>query len=169
MGPGSCWTARRTYPLLGETLPERQVSDLLAGIKLMRKQPMTDSIAVYGEGHTAPLAIYAALLDPKGFRDHHQDLPQVTKTRRHPSFLASCGSAICRTTWPWLIRVRLPLWERFPKPIPGTVDVYKKLGQADRIRVIKNIKIGQAQNQNRTRYQLSPAVRFTPPKWGLTT
>ena len=35
MGPGYLWTARRTYPLLGETLPERQVSDLLAAVALL--------------------------------------------------------------------------------------------------------------------------------------
>ena len=34
VGPGYLWTARRTYPLLGETLPERQTSDLLAAIAL---------------------------------------------------------------------------------------------------------------------------------------
>ena len=39
VGPGYLWTARRTYPLLGQTLPERQVSDLLAGIRVLRDEP----------------------------------------------------------------------------------------------------------------------------------
>src|SRR5207247_7477813 len=65
VGPGYLWTARRTYPLLGQTLPERQASDLLAAIALLRQESMTAKVAVYGQGYTAPLAIYAALLDPQ--------------------------------------------------------------------------------------------------------
>ena len=47
------------------SLPERQVSDLLAAITLLRQQPGTGPVAVYGQGYTAPLAVYAAILDPQ--------------------------------------------------------------------------------------------------------
>ena len=64
VGPGYLWTLRRTYPLLGQSLPERQVYDLLAGLEIIRQQPFAGPIALYGEGRTAALAIYAALLEP---------------------------------------------------------------------------------------------------------
>ncbi len=63
VGPGYLWTLRRVYPLLGQTLPERQVADLLDGIAIMRADASTGPVAVFGDGYTAPLAIYAALMD----------------------------------------------------------------------------------------------------------
>lgn len=62
VGPGYLWTAKRTYPILGQTLPERQVSDLLSAIEVLRAQQPTGKIAVYGEGETALLALYAGVL-----------------------------------------------------------------------------------------------------------
>ena len=38
MGPGYLWTLRRVYPLLGQTLPERQASDLLAAVAILRRE-----------------------------------------------------------------------------------------------------------------------------------
>jgi hypothetical protein len=70
LGPGYLWTVRRTYPLLGQTLPERQVSDLLTAISVLQNGtqslglPPPRSVAIFGRGMTAPLAIYAGLLNP---------------------------------------------------------------------------------------------------------
>ena len=52
--------------LVGQTLPERQVHDLLAAIRLVREHAALPAprIAVYGKGAMAPQAIYAALLCP---------------------------------------------------------------------------------------------------------
>ncbi|MEO6755393.1 MAG: acetylxylan esterase, partial [Chthoniobacteraceae bacterium] len=60
VGPGYLWTLRRVYPLLGHSLPERQVNDLLAGAALMRQESATGPMALFGKADTAALAIYAA-------------------------------------------------------------------------------------------------------------
>ena len=85
-GPGYLWTARRTYPLLGESLPERQVSDLLAAITLLRQQPGTGPVAVYGQGYTAPLAVYAAILDPQITEVVVADCPASHEDPKTPEF-----------------------------------------------------------------------------------
>ena len=87
VGPGYLWTARRTYPLLGETLPERQVSDLLAAIALLRQEAVTGPVAVYGQGYTAPLAIYAAILDPQITEIVLADCPASHEDPQTPEFL----------------------------------------------------------------------------------
>ncbi len=63
VGPGYLWTLRRVYQMLGHTLPERQVADLLAGLRLIYDHVQREPhLALYGEGYTAVLAIYAALV-----------------------------------------------------------------------------------------------------------
>ncbi|MGI6389984.1 MAG: alpha/beta hydrolase [Kiritimatiellia bacterium] len=140
VGPGYLWTLRRTYPLLGQTLPERQVCDLLAGIALLRRDTPTGPVALYGQGHTAVLAVYAALLDPEVSEVILAGLPESHTDPNTPEFLG-------------VLRVGdLPhnlalLW---PRPITfiGTVppayaytrQVYEKLGTADRFRVIDSAK-----------------------------
>ena len=49
----------------GQTLPERQVHDLLAALALLRARFPESPVAVYGKGAMAPHAIYAALLNPE--------------------------------------------------------------------------------------------------------
>jgi hypothetical protein len=46
VGPGYLWTARRMYPLLGHTLPERQVHDLLAAVALLRNEPEIGTVGL---------------------------------------------------------------------------------------------------------------------------
>src|SRR5690606_33321824 len=128
IGPGYLWTARRTYPLLGETLPERQTSDLLAGIALIRKQPSTGTIAIYGEGYTAPLAIYAALLDDKISEIVLRNPPVSHENPETPEFLG-----ILRTgDLPHNLALAFPRPITFigemPKEYEWTRDVYEKLG-----------------------------------------
>lgn len=65
MGPGLLSTARRLYMNNGQTLPERQVHDLLAALALLRARFPESPVAVYGKGAMAPHAIYAALLNPE--------------------------------------------------------------------------------------------------------
>jgi len=64
-GPGYIRTLRRCYPLLGHTLPEKQVADLLDGLSILRRKTHPGKIILYGEGRGAVTAIYAALLDGK--------------------------------------------------------------------------------------------------------
>ena len=63
MGPGMHNTARRLYMNIGQSLPERQVHDLLAALQLVQEHRKYGKVAVYGKGAMAPHAIYAALLD----------------------------------------------------------------------------------------------------------
>lgn len=63
VGPGYLWTLRRAYQFMGHTLPERQIADLLAGLRVIYDHVQFDpKLALYGEGYTAVLALYAALL-----------------------------------------------------------------------------------------------------------
>lgn len=65
MGPGLEWTVRRSMPIVGQTLYERQTFDLLSAIRVLRRLPGIGSVATFGSGRGAALAIYAALLDPE--------------------------------------------------------------------------------------------------------
>ncbi len=64
VGEGLLWTLRRSYPLVGCTLPERQVYDLLCGIAALRRSSHLGPVCVYGKGAGAVTVLYAALLDP---------------------------------------------------------------------------------------------------------
>jgi dienelactone hydrolase len=136
VGPGYLWTLRRTYPLLGQTLPERQVYDLLAGIALLRRDPATGPVVLFGQGHTAPLAVYAALLDPEVTEVVLAELPESHEDPETPEFLG-------------ILRIGdLPhnlalMWPRpitfigaMPPAYEYTRQAYEKLGTADRIRVV---------------------------------
>lgn len=136
VGPGYLWTLRRTYPLLGQTLPERQVYDLLAGIALLRRDPATGPVVLFGQGHTAPLAVYAALLDPEVTEVVLAELPESHEDPKTPEFLG-------------ILRIGdLPhnlalMWPRpitfigaMPPAYEYTRQVYEKLGTADHIRVV---------------------------------
>lgn len=136
VGPGYLWTLRRTYPLLGQTLPERQVYDLLAGVALLRRDSVTGQVALFGQGQTAPLAVYAALLDAKVSEVILAELPESHENPETPEFLG-------------ILRIGdLPhnlalLWPRpitfvgaMPPAYEYTRKVYEKLGTADRIRVV---------------------------------
>jgi hypothetical protein len=140
LGPGYLWTARRTYPLLGETLPERQVADLIAGIHLIRQQSSTGSIAVYGEGHTAALAIYAALLDTKVSEIIIKDPPTSHEDPMAPEFLGILRIGDLPHNLALVYPRPITFVGEIPEAYSWTVDVYGKLGKKDQLRVIKSIK-----------------------------
>jgi dienelactone hydrolase len=138
VGPGYLLTARRTFPLLGQTLPERQVSDLLSAIALLREEKVTGKVAVYGQGHTAPLAIYAALLDPQISEIVLADCPVSHEDRQTPEFLG-----VLRTgdlphnlalAWPRPIT----FVGKMPEAYTWTKQVYERFGAGDQIHVIRN-------------------------------
>ncbi len=65
VGNGLLWTCRRSYPLVGQTLYERQTLDLLQAGRVAREAiPGLAELYYFGSGNAAALAIYAALLDP---------------------------------------------------------------------------------------------------------
>jgi cephalosporin-C deacetylase-like acetyl esterase len=140
VGPGYLWTLRRVYPLLGHTLPERQVSDLLAGAALMRQESSTGSVALYGQGETAALAIYAAILDPK-ISELILDAPPESHMK--PATTEFLG--ILRTgDLPQNLTLLYPRPITFIGKIPPAYEwakqVYETLGHADRIRVIRSAR-----------------------------
>ncbi len=139
VGPGYLWTLRRTYPLFGQTLPERQICDLLAGIALARREIGRRPIAVYGTGHTAVLAIYAAILDEniseiilEAPPESHQDptapeLPGILKIGDLPHNLAL------------LFPRPITFIGKMPPAYRWTAALYRKLGCAQRIRTVAKI------------------------------
>jgi len=139
VGPGYLWTLRRTYPLFGQTLPERQIADLLAGIALTRHETGRQPIAVYGEGHTAVLAIYAALLD-----EQVSEIILVTPPESHqdpatPELLGILKIGDLPHNLGLLYPRPITFIGKIPKAYRWTVDLYQELGCARRIRTMASI------------------------------
>lgn len=64
IGPGLEQFVRRLYPLLGQSLTDRQVHDLLRAIDLLTAARPDRPILCAGSGATSALALYAGLLEP---------------------------------------------------------------------------------------------------------
>jgi dienelactone hydrolase len=140
VGPGYLWTARRTYPLLGETLPERQVSDLLSAIAILRQEPATGPVAVYGQGHTAPLALYAALLDPAITEIVLADCPTSHEDNSTPEFLGVLRIGDLPHNLALAYPRPITFVGEMPKAYTWTRQLYERLGAGDRIRVIGSMR-----------------------------
>ncbi len=139
VGPGYLWTSRRTYPLLGETLPERQVSDLLAAVALLRQEPVTGSVAVYGQGYTASLAIYAAILDPQITEVVLADCPTSHEDQQTPEFLGVLRIGDLPHNLALAYPRTITFVGKMPEAYKWTQQLYEKLGAGDRIRVIRSM------------------------------
>jgi len=136
VGPGYLWTLRRVYPLLGQTLPERQVHDLLAGVALLRRDSVTGPVALFGQGYTAPLALYAALLDPQVSEVILADLPDSHESPQTPEFLGVLRIGDLPHNLALFYPRPITFVGAMPAAYEWTRQVYEKLGAADRIRVI---------------------------------
>ncbi|MCC6508630.1 MAG: acetylxylan esterase [Pirellulaceae bacterium] len=134
VGTGYLWTARRTFPLLGETLAERQVCDLLAGIRVLREQRVANEIAVYGKGYTAPLAIYAALLDDQISEVVLADVPVTHEDPATAPFLGVLKVGDLPHNLALLYPRRITFIGAMPPAFQWTKDVYEKYGASDKIR-----------------------------------
>ncbi len=138
VGPGYLWTARRTYPLLGQTLPERQVSDLLAAVTFLRAEPTTGPVAVYGQGYTASLAIYAAVLDPEICEIVLSDPPVSHEDPTTPEFLGVLRFGDLPHNLALVYPRPITFVGKMPEGYEWTRQVYEKLGAGDRIQVVKS-------------------------------
>lgn len=145
VGPGYLWTLRRVYPLLGQTLPERQVYDLLAGIALLRRDAGTGPVAVLGQGPTAPLAVYAAILDPEIREVILVEAPESHQDPRTPEFLGILRIGDLPHNLALVYPRPITFVGSMPAAYQWTRQVYEQLGAADRIRVIPSV--GQWQPQ----------------------
>lgn len=140
VGPGYLWTLRRMYPLLGQTLPERQVADLLAGAALMRGEAATGSLAVYGRGSTATLAIYAAVMDPQ-ISEVILEAPQESHT--HPETAEYLGVLRVGDLPQNLALIHprpVTFIGKLPPAYEWTKQAYERLGSGARIRVVKSAR-----------------------------
>ncbi|HPA18401.1 MAG TPA: acetylxylan esterase [Verrucomicrobiae bacterium] len=140
VGPGYLWTLRRVYPLLGETLPERQVDDLLSGIALMRREPGTGPVALFGQGNTAPLAIYAAILDPQVSEVILASPPESHANPATPEFLGILRIGDLPQNLALLYPRAITFVGAVPAAYEWTRQMYEKLGAGDRIRVIPSAR-----------------------------
>ncbi|MCA9132086.1 MAG: acetylxylan esterase, partial [Planctomycetales bacterium] len=140
VGEGYLWSLRRTYPLLGQTLPERQVSDLLTGIDCLRQEPSTGKIAVFGKGPTATLAIYAALLDPQITEIVLDDCPTSHQDPRTAEFLGVLRVG----DLPHNLALAYPRTITFvgevPQAFQWTRELYQRLGHGERFRVLPSMR-----------------------------
>lgn len=140
VGPGYLWTARRTYPLLGQTLPERQVSDLLGAVAVLRQEPMTGPVAVYGQGYTASLAIYAGILDPQITEIVLADCPTTHEDPQGPEFLGVLRIGDLAHNLALAYPRAITFVGKMPEAYTWTRQLYEKLGAGDRIRVIGSVQ-----------------------------
>lgn len=140
VGQGYFWTLRRTYPLLGQTLPERQVSDLLAAVALLREKETPGGVSVYGQGYTAPLAIYAALLDPGIDEIVVANVPTSHESPETPEFLGVLRVGDLPHNLALAYPRPITFIGAMPKEYQWTRQVYEKFGVGDRIRVVRNVR-----------------------------
>jgi dienelactone hydrolase len=140
LGSGYLWTARRTYPLLGQTLPERQVSDMLAAMKLLRQQPVNGAMPVFGSGQTAPTAIYAALLDSQVSEIVLADPPATHEDPSTPEYLGVLRVGDLPHNLALAYPRPITFVGKVPESYEWTRQLYEKLGAGDRIRVVKSLR-----------------------------
>ncbi len=140
VGPGYLWTARRTYPLLGTTLPERQTADLLAAIALLRTDLAGGTLAVFGQGPTATMAIYAAVLDPKIDEVVLADPPETHEDPRTAEYLGVLRVGDLPHNLALAYPRPVTFVGRMPEAYSYTRRVYERCGASDRIRVIASMR-----------------------------
>ena len=139
VGPGYLWTLRRVYPMLGHTLAERQVADLLAGIALARKQGVAGPVAVYGQGETAVTAIYAALLDPTITEVIVADPPASHRDPETPPLLGVLQIGDLPQNLALLYPRPITFVGEMPEAYGWTKQAYEKLGKGGRVKTIENV------------------------------
>lgn len=140
VGPGYLWTLRRVYPLLGQTMPERQISDLLNGIMVLRRQPSCGPVVLFGERDTAVLAIYAAILDPDISEVILSNPPQTHQDPRTPEIMGVLKIGDLPENLALLWPRPITFVGAVPPAYEWTRKAYEKLGRADQIRVIKSVR-----------------------------
>ena len=121
----------------GQTLPERQVHDLLAALALVRPSlGSVGTVAVYGKGAMAPQAIYAALLDPGIDEIILEDPPATHDDPSAAEFLAvlQVGDLPQNLALAWPRRITFV--GAVPAAYEAVADAYAQSGQDDRLRCI---------------------------------
>jgi len=139
MGPGILNTARRLYMNNGQTLPERQVHDLLAALALLRPRFADSPVAVYGKGAMAPQAVYAALLNPDIAEIILENPPETHDDPMAAEFLAVLQTG----DLPQNLALAFPRPITFVGAVPPAYEfvrtLYQNGGQAGRVRTVAKL------------------------------
>ena len=103
---------------------------------LLRREPVTGPVALFGQGYTAPLAVYAALLDPQVSEVLLADLPESHENPETPELLGILRIGDLPHNLALLYPRPITFVGTMPAAYQWTRQAYEKLGVADRIRVI---------------------------------
>jgi len=136
VGPGYLWTLGRSYPLLGHTLPERQVYDLIQAMALLREQFPGVPLSVYGRGKTAVLAIYAALVDELVQEIILADPPETHEDPETPEFLGVLRVGDLPENLALLYPRPITFVGALPAAYAWTREVYERLNWGKNLTVI---------------------------------
>ena len=139
VGPGYLWTLRRTYPLLGQTLPERQVYDLVEALALLREQCPGVPISLYGAGATAVLAIYAALIDELVAEIVIASPPESHCSPDTPEFLGILRVGDLPQNLGLLHPRPITFIGSLPEAYGWTAELYEKLAHGEQVRVLESV------------------------------
>ncbi|MBI2301342.1 MAG: acetylxylan esterase [Armatimonadetes bacterium] len=139
LGPGTEWTARRAYPLLGCSLPERRTLDLLRGLDVICAQVGVGPVSLFGTAETAATAIYAALLDPRVGEVILRE-PVTTHWDGGPEFcmVLQVGDLPHNAALLWPRRVTFV--GAMPEAYEYVREVYTACGGAERVRVVGSLR-----------------------------
>jgi len=139
VGPGYLWTMRRALPLLGQTLPERQIFDLLQGVAVLRRQRTTGPLVLFGKGHTAVLAIYAALLDQTISELLIAEPPATHESPDAPELLGILRVADLPENLALVYPRPITFVGAMPEAYAWTKEVYETLGRGGSIRAVGSV------------------------------
>ena len=113
---------------------------MLAAVALLRQEPVTGPVAVYGQGYTAPLAIYAAILDPQITEIVLADCPASHEDPQTPEFLGVLRIGDLPHNLALAYPRTITFVGKMPEAYTWTRQLYEKLGAGDRIRVIGSMR-----------------------------
>ena len=139
IGPGLEWTARRAYPIVGQTYYERKTMDLLTAIQVLRQETNVGKIVVFGRGAEAAVAIYAALLDPLITEIVLQD-PVVTHWNGGPEFLNVLKTGDLPHNLALAYPRPISFISKMPKEYEWTKACYEACGAGVKLRTIDQQK-----------------------------
>jgi len=101
---------------------------------------VTGPVAVYGQGYTASLAVYAAVLDPRITEVVLADPPTSHEDPQTPEFLGVLRIGDLPHNLALMYPRTITFVGKMPEAYSWTRQLYEKLGTADHIRVIRSMR-----------------------------
>jgi dienelactone hydrolase len=139
IGPGLEWTCRRAYPILGQTLYERRVLDMLCAAQVLRCNPNIGPIVAFGEGSMAAVALYSALLDEE-MPELVLHNPVATHWDGGPEFLNVLQTGDLPHNAALLFPRRITFVGDMPETYAWTQEAYTACGQKHSVRTVASLK-----------------------------